>query len=94
MANFSQGEWLINSHLDITCNGRYVAFVCYSNPITPLNNQSTVHANARLIAAAPKMYELLKLCVKTEKPANYIPVFLDLKDKARELLALIDEKEA
>ena len=63
MANFSQGEWLINSHLDITCNGRYVAFVCYSNPITPLNNQSTVHANARLIAAAPKMYELLKLCL-------------------------------
>ena len=47
-------------------------------------------ANARLIAAAPEMYKLLKDCVRVERPGNYIPAFLELKDKARELLARID----
>lgn len=41
----------------------------------------------------PEMYELLKICAKTEKPGNYVSAFLDLKDKARELLAHIDVEE-
>ena len=51
------------------------------------------NTNPQLTAAAPEMYELLKICAKTEEPASYIPAFLDLKDKARELLARIDGKE-
>ena len=52
-----------------------------------------IYGNPRLFAAAPEMYELLKICAKTEKPGNYVSAFLDLKDKARELLARIDVEE-
>ncbi len=47
-------------------------------------------ANARLIAEAPDMYELLKDLARTEKPTAYTPRFLEMKDKAREILARIE----
>lgn len=46
-------------------------------------------ANARLIAAAPEMYELLKVWVQIQAQ----PTLRNAQDKAQELLARIDGKE-
>ncbi|MBQ4401949.1 MAG: hypothetical protein II832_07275 [Synergistaceae bacterium] len=44
----------------------------------------------RLIAAAPEMYELLRVWVQIQAQ----PMLRDAQDTARKLLALIDGKEA
>ena len=43
-----------------------------------------------IITVPEEMYELVKDLARTEKPGDYIPRFLELKDKARELLKRID----
>ena len=95
MANFSKGNWQINKHLDITCNGRYVALVCYTNPITPLDNQSTARANARLIAEAPEMYECLSWFIQQYSHSKIADTMLieTMKLKARKILERIDGKD-
>ena len=47
-------------------------------------------ANAHLIAAAPEMYELLKVWVSIQAQ----PTLMNAREKAKELLARIDGKEA
>lgn len=57
MTNFTKGKWTIEfmygDHPIVTVNGRIVAD-CFNN-----------EANARLIAAAPDMYEALTECADT-----------------------------
>ena len=90
MSEFTKGKWSIDRDGSAIFSD---SEDCYVAELSPANSDEQVVANARLIAAAPEMYELLKICAKTEEPASYIPAFLDLKDKARELLARIDGKE-
>ena len=47
-------------------------------------------ANARLIAAAPEMYELLKVWTNIQAQ----PTLMNARKRAQELLELIDETEA
>lgn len=97
MPNFTKGKWnafygedffgIRAAHADDEQghdygNGQIIAHVVRWN-------DGHSWANARLIAAAPEMYELLKVCAKTEEPSNYVPAFLEIKYKARELLARI-----
>ena len=44
----------------------------------------------RILAAVPEMYSLIRDLNRVEKPSMYIPRFLELKTKARDLLARID----
>ena len=56
MPEFTEGKWeaekIYGKHLIVTADGRIVADC--------LNNE----ANARLIAVAPEMYELLEICAQ------------------------------
>lgn len=81
MSEFTQGKWEVDfiygDHPIVTANDRIVAD-CFNN-----------EANARLIAATPDMYELLKVWVQVQAQ----PTLRNAKDKARELLERIDGKE-
>ena len=91
MSKFTQGPWII----DTDGNGIYsdteeyqVAYISYIN----YNKNKEMQANARLIAAAPEMYRLLK-----ELHAGYMEygMIADYhNDKIYELLARIDGEEA
>ena len=64
MSKFTPGPGDINKHLDITYKDRYVALVCFhlvgDVPDWSIKQQEEAKSNARLIAAAPEMYELLR----------------------------------
>ena len=78
------GEWKVNKHYGCIYSGEtLIARVANfsENASTP-----EAEANARLIAAAPEMYKLLKAV------ANYKPnVVWDVVFRAKELLARIEE---
>ena len=101
MSKFTKGKWTADDMGEYVFAHGFDMMICQIRGWAYLNAQGlspdeaidVQKANARLIAAAPEMYELLKVCAKTETPGNYIPAFLDLKDKARELLARIDVEE-
>ena len=81
MSEFTSGKWeadvLYGDHFVVFANSHMIAD-CFSS-----------EANARLIAAAPEMYKLLKLV------ANYKPDFVwDVVHHAQDLLARIDGEEA
>ena len=88
MRAFSKGKWYVDSAGVVRCDDEYDRSIAYL--ITSEATKELDDANASLIVAAPDMYELLKVCAKTETPSTYIQAFLNLKDKARELLERID----
>ena len=70
MPEFSKGMWRYDNILGLFINSE---------------NNNTI-ANARLIAAAPEMYELLKVWVQVQAQ----PTLRNAQDKARELIERID----
>ena len=84
MPKFTSGKWKVEmvygDHPIVTADGRIVAD-CFNN-----------EANARLIAAAPEMYEMLKGIIQStaDCPMENAGFFRE----ARELLARIDGEEA
>ena len=84
MSKFTKGKWEITKHLDIICNNVYVALVCHEDHRELFSPQS--RANARLIAAAPEMYELLKVWVNIQTQ----PTLIEMQKKTQNLLARID----
>ena len=88
MSEFTKGTWII----DTDGNGIYsdteeyqVAYISYIN----YNKNKEMQANARLIAAAPEMYEMLIFALKEAENGHLMDGEL-IKD----LLARIDGKEA
>ena len=83
MNKFTKGEWKENADEIFLPNGKWYK----ANGFV---SDEEMQANARLIAAAPKMYELLK--VWTQVGAE--PMLMNARDTARKLLARIDGEEA
>ena len=86
MSKFTQGKWeyVMRSIRAITPKETIgVAFIYCSN------GQEEAEANARLIAAAPEMYELLKALWESSNDAEVGGVKLG----AKKLLARIDGEE-
>ena len=82
MSKFTQGKWEYGKEYIFLPNGKWYqpnGFV----------SDEEMQADARLIAAAPKMYELLK--VWTQVGAE--PMLMNARDTARKLLARIDVEE-
>lgn len=98
MTEFTKGKWTADDMGEYVFAHGFDMMICQMRGWAYLNAQGlspdeaidVQKANAHLIAAAPDMYEFLKVCAKTETPGNYVSAFLDLKYKARELLARID----
>ena len=98
MTEFTKGKWTADDMGEYVFAHGYDMMICQMRGWGYLKAQGlsdyeaieVQKANARLIAAAPEMFELLKVCAKTETPSTYIQAFLNLKDKARELLERID----
>ena len=88
MTKFTQGEWTYDPKNGIVHNdGKLIAEVAGAGGSNYRHERG--ETNARLIAAAPKMYRLLKAV------ANYKPDFVwDVVFNAQELLARIDGEEA
>ncbi|MBR0317198.1 MAG: hypothetical protein IJQ99_10055 [Synergistaceae bacterium] len=82
MSKFTKGKWEVEHGAfdpEIICENKYLAFI-YN-----LEHLEETEANARLIAAAPEMYEWLKTITKIFENGNVINV----KD-IKELLECID----
>jgi len=65
---FTQGEWKVAEETGvIVCNGWMIANTAYPGEADEQMTKANIlerDANARLIAAAPKMYKALKDCVE------------------------------
>ena len=85
MSKFTPGKWeataVYGDHPLVTADGRVVAD-CFNN-----------EANARLIAAAPEMYRMLKEELIPTSDYGELLSFAR-EDKVRKLLARIDGEEA
>ena len=82
MSKFTKGKWEVEHGAfdpEIICENKYLEFI-YN-----LEHLEETEANARLIAAAPEMYEWLKTITKIFENGNVINV----KD-IKELLECID----
>ena len=55
-----------------------------------LNRAEAQHANARLIAAAPEMVEMLQLALATDHMDEDDPLFVSSRDRIRALLARLE----
>lgn len=91
MSKFTKGEWVYDDFSAIvetvSNNSRPICIVMEDSE----NDYSEEEdANGRLIAAAPKMYALLK--VWTQVGAE--PMLRNARKRAEELLARIDNEEA
>ena len=83
MSKFTEGKWRVLYFPEI------LGIVDEDNDPIQLNE-----ANARLIAAAPKMYWLLKVLDETDIPdEDRFHALLLAKSEARKALAQIDGKE-
>ncbi len=88
MSKFTKGTWEVNKHFDVVSeNGQFIALCCirhkklgyhYIESIKLYNEETK--ANARLIAAAPEMYQHLKIILNGEFSS----------DNVEQLLARID----
>ena len=105
MSKFTKGKWEVDHtgfDIEITCGNMYLA------SLYNLEYLEETEANARLITAAPEMYELLKEikeqsgiqcdmdCDKTGKAISRkyrIYLSLDLYNKIQPLLERIDEEK-
>ncbi len=92
MSKFTVGEWKVIrgagiDELDVISEEERNICCLFGYSVSRRNEQK---ANGRLIAAAPELYELLK--VWTQIRAE--PTLNDARDTARKLLARIDGEEA
>ena len=80
MSKFTKGKWKINEYCDVLAeNNQLVALI--NEP----RNKKEAQANARLIAAAPEMYNWLKAFLQVSKDGTVINT-----RHIKELLARID----
>ncbi len=89
MSKFTHTTWTAckDGSIQIKDSNGHVLSI-YRDITAPYELETYDLSTARLIAAAPEMYELLK------SVANYKPDFIwDVVFRAKELLARIDEKE-
>ena len=88
MSEFTSGKWIYDAPSGcVHSEGKLIADVAGAGGTNYRHAKG--EANARLIAAAPEMYRLLK------SVANYKPDFVwDVVFQAQELLARIDGEEA
>ena len=98
MSKFTQGEWKVIQgvgldELDVISEDKKDICCLFSYPISRWGEQK---ANAHLIAAAPKMYELLKVWVNAiSQPVSFrVQMVNEARDQARELLARINGEVA
>ena len=80
MEKFTKGEWLWNG-ASVVLESDGVPLCCLVNSAVSTGDNSEDYANAALIAAAPEMYEMLKLILSVYE-MDY-----DDTDKALKLLA-------
>ena len=69
MSNFTKGKWEVEHGAfdpEIICENEYLAFI-YN-----LEHLEETEANARLIAAAPEMYNLLKSIASIDILKSYV----------------------
>ena len=89
-ATFTPGPWKVSSHQTQIHSERYGLVAALQR----FTEKSTTHANARLIAAAPAMYEQCKLF---EKVLCELVVMgeadIEERDKLREILAKVEGGE-
>ena len=86
MKQFTDGEWLIDDDSDIICGHHLIAIT--SNGV----GFSERYANARLIQAAPEMYELLqKFCLHLSDSERGVSALKRLTDEVEELIERIDK---
>ena len=83
MSKFTKGPWKVTPHLDVMKGHNYIAPISIMTKKYMTVNEET-RANARLIAAAPDMYQHLRLILNGEFSS----------DDVEQLLARIDEKQA
>ena len=92
MSKFTKGKWKtnINKYVYVLdeknkfLHRRFIVYNVYGD------TEEETQANARLIAAAPEMYELISEALGRCKGNS---VFADLYSQAKELLARIDGEE-
>lgn len=78
MSDFTSGEWVIVDDLRICAeeNGRLKGQVCSLLPSwISLQPEEEIEANARLIAYAPRMYQLLKY-IQDWSVSRYVPMYV------------------
>ena len=93
MTKFSQGKWYVDTAGVVRCADEYersIALLITSDATKELDD-----ANARLIIAAPEMYELLTLFVKepSEDAGDNFDRFVIALEEGRQLLSRLDGKE-
>ena len=82
MSKFTKGPWKVDSHFDVMKGHNYIAPISIVTKKYMTVNEET-RANARLIAAAPEMYQHLRLILNGEFSS----------DDVEQLLARIDGEE-
>jgi len=89
MSKFTPGPWLITEQdpPEIHGNDERRTVVCITT--APRSNEWNM-ADARLIAAAPEMYEALQLALDTDHMDEDDPRFVASRNRIRALLARID----
>ena len=85
MKHFTDGERLIDDDSNIICGHHLIAMT--SNGV----GFSERYANARLIQAAPEMYQLLqKFCLRLSDKERGVSALMRLSDEVNELIGLIE----
>lgn len=88
MSNFTPGKWIYYppSENDIREGLEDCTILSIQGRIEHFIGTISTEADARLIAAAPEMYELLKVWTQIQAQ----PTLMEAQRKAQELLARID----
>ena len=93
MSKFTKGPWDVTPRLDVMKGKSYIApisIMTHGSHMIAINEET--RANARLIAAAPEMYELLKEeLIPTSDYGGTLS--FERERKVRELLARINGEE-
>ena len=86
MSKFTPGKWQIQYKRNVVVDDEGVERLIAFASAMSLRNKSNeeAYANARLIAAAPRMYELLKQCVQEDiapdLEGDILWLFRDIED--------------